>query len=91
MDSPIKNGDGETKLQRKIERLARVGVNTNFKKFKWKVGQTFGTIAKFKDAVVRFALAEGLDLKIGVYDSTMKRIVVAVSYTHLTLPTKRIV
>ena len=75
MDNPIESGDEGTKLQRKIERVVRVGVNIDVKKFKWQVGQTFGTVAKFKYAIVRFALTQGFDLKIGVYDSARKRIV----------------
>lgn len=43
-------------LQRKMARAPRVGVNIDFKKFKGQVGQTFGTVAKFKYTIVRFAL-----------------------------------
>jgi len=66
-DSPIENGDKKSKIYWDMEKATIVEVNIDLTKFKWKVGKTFGVVARLKDAIVRFALAQGFDLHIGVY------------------------
>lgn len=35
---------------------------------------TFGTAQGFKDAILRFVIKQGYDLKIGIFDSRRKRV-----------------
>jgi len=71
--------DGETdgdvpRLLRKKEKPIKGDGHTDFKKLKWQVGMTFRTVKGFKDTISSFAIAQGYDLKIGIFDLRRRRI-----------------
>ncbi|KAJ8445998.1 hypothetical protein Cgig2_021830 [Carnegiea gigantea] len=71
--------DGETdgdvpRLLRKKEKPIKVDEHTDFKKLKWQVRMTFGTVQGFKDAISKFAITQGYDLKIGISNSRRRKV-----------------
>ncbi|KAJ8453186.1 hypothetical protein Cgig2_008070 [Carnegiea gigantea] len=58
--------------RRNKKKRVKIDEHTDYKKLKWKVGMTYGTMHKFKQAVIRFGLAQGYDLTFSVSNSKRK-------------------
>jgi len=55
--------------------IEKVDESTNFRKSKQKVRITFGTTQKFRHVVAKYAVSQGFDLTIEVFDPIRKRII----------------
>ena len=51
-----------TLSRRNKKKRVKIDEHADYKKLKWKVRMTYGTMHKFKQAVIRFGLAQGYDL-----------------------------
>ena len=56
MDTDRETDGDVPRLLRKKEKPIKVDEHTDFKKLKWQVGMTCGTVQGFKDAISRFAI-----------------------------------
>ena len=74
MDTNGETDDEVPSLLRKKERPIKVDEHIDFKKLKWQIGMTFGTIDRFKDTLSRFVITQGYDSKIGISNSRRKRV-----------------
>ncbi|KAJ8430596.1 hypothetical protein Cgig2_001681 [Carnegiea gigantea] len=54
--------------RRNKNKRVKINEHTDYKKPKWEVGMTFGTMQKFKQAMIIFALVQGYDLTFNVSD-----------------------
>jgi len=61
--------------RRNKKKRVKIDEHTDYEKLRWEVGMTFGTMHKFKQAVIRFALAQGYDLTFSVFDRKRQRVV----------------
>ncbi|KAJ8440983.1 hypothetical protein Cgig2_020012 [Carnegiea gigantea] len=73
MDTAGETDEDVPTLLRKKDQPIKVDEYIDYEKLKWQVGMTFGTIQGFKDAISRFAIAQGYDLKISISDSRRKK------------------
>ncbi|KAL2900434.1 Nascent polypeptide-associated complex subunit alpha muscle-specific form [Bienertia sinuspersici] len=62
IDTPPESGDDETIAQRRTKRSLLVGNDTDFKVFKWRVGQRFPSRDEFKSAVAKYGILQGRNL-----------------------------
>ena len=76
LDTPPTTDEEDNMILRRRKKTKRVKIDehTDYKKLTWEVGMTFGTMEKFKEAVIRFALAQGYDLTFSVSDSKRRRV-----------------
>ncbi|KAJ8444569.1 hypothetical protein Cgig2_013848 [Carnegiea gigantea] len=76
LDTPPTTDEEDNMILRRRKKKKRVKINehTDYKKLTWEVGMTFGTMEKFKEVVIRFALAQGYDLTFSVSDSKRRRL-----------------
>ncbi|KAJ8424369.1 hypothetical protein Cgig2_007818 [Carnegiea gigantea] len=75
LDTPPTTDEEDNMIlsRRNKKKRVKIDEHIDYKKLKWKVGMTFGmtfgTIHKFKQAVIRFGLAQGYDLTFSESDS----------------------
>ncbi|KAL2939941.1 Prohead core protein protease [Bienertia sinuspersici] len=66
IDTPPESGDDETIAQRRTKRSLLVGNDTDFKVFKWRVGQRFPSRDEFKSAVAKYGILQGRNLTFAI-------------------------
>ncbi|KAJ8421056.1 hypothetical protein Cgig2_009672 [Carnegiea gigantea] len=59
MDTDRETDGDVRRLLRKKEKPIKVDEHTDFKKLKWQVGMTFGTVQGFKDVISSFSVSQG--------------------------------
>ncbi|KAL2931260.1 Antiviral helicase SKI2 [Bienertia sinuspersici] len=72
LETPLGSGD-EIEGGRRSRRGLLVGLDTDFKTFKWKVGQRFNTKDDFKSAVARYAIMQGRNVTVIVSNKARRQ------------------
>ncbi|KAL2895945.1 Mediator of RNA polymerase II transcription subunit 13 [Bienertia sinuspersici] len=73
-DTPLESEEDDISLEnRKLKRRLFVGADTDFRKFRWQVGQRFATRNDFREAVTKYGVYQGRNVSIVISDNARQQ------------------
>ncbi|KAL2896636.1 Callose synthase 10 [Bienertia sinuspersici] len=73
-DTPPESEEDDISLEnRKLKRRLFVGADTDFKEFRWQVGQRFATRNDFREAVTKYGVYQGRNVSIVISDNARQQ------------------
>ncbi|KAL2906837.1 Protein FAR1-RELATED SEQUENCE 5, partial [Bienertia sinuspersici] len=73
-DTPLESEEDDISLEnRKLKRRLFIGPDTDFREFRWQVGQRFATRNDFREAVTKYGVYQGRNVSIVISDNARQQ------------------